>query len=189
MWRRYHLYPTCTLACRPRISSQQPASWERSPRRPIIPWLKALALDEGQHLLRDRMEPDPESLVLRLSLRGEHLPVVLMLTPRGVGQPHNQDPDYLRDLLLYRLTFKAQRAIAATPLSRCEIIRRLRTSTACSIRRTTGCRSTSSSGSCRYSIATWSSSSGRRPPDAGAPSLPPGETGTLGSREYRGLSP
>ena len=41
---------------------------------------------------------------------------------------YNQDPDYLRDLLLYRLTLEAQKRIAATPLARREIIRRLGTS-------------------------------------------------------------
>jgi len=41
---------------------------------------------------------------------------------------NNQDPDYLRDLLLYQLTLEAQKAIAATPLARREIIRRLGTS-------------------------------------------------------------
>jgi hypothetical protein len=41
---------------------------------------------------------------------------------------YNQDPDYLRDLLLYRLTLEAQKAAAATPLARREIIRRLGTS-------------------------------------------------------------
>ncbi len=37
---------------------------------------------------------------------------------------YNQDPDYLRDLLLYRLTLEAQKAVAATRLARREIIRR-----------------------------------------------------------------
>ena len=41
---------------------------------------------------------------------------------------HNQDPDYLRDLLLYQLTLEAQKAMAATPLAKREIIRRLGTS-------------------------------------------------------------
>ena len=41
---------------------------------------------------------------------------------------YNQDPDYLRDLLLYRLTLEAQKRIATTRLSRREIIRRLGTS-------------------------------------------------------------
>ncbi len=40
----------------------------------------------------------------------------------------NQDPDYLRDLLLYQLTLEAQKAVAGTPLARREIIRRLGTS-------------------------------------------------------------
>ena len=43
---------------------------------------------------------------------------------------YNQDPDYLRDLLLYRLTIEAQKAIGASPLARREIIRRLGTSPA-----------------------------------------------------------
>ena len=43
---------------------------------------------------------------------------------------YNQDPDYLRDLLLYRLTLEAQKRIAATPLARREIIRKLGTSPA-----------------------------------------------------------
>lgn len=41
---------------------------------------------------------------------------------------HNQDPDCLRDLLLYKLTLEAQRRIAESDLSKREIIRRLRTS-------------------------------------------------------------
>lgn len=41
---------------------------------------------------------------------------------------YNQDPDYLRDLLLYRLTLEAQSRIAATSLAKREIIRRLGTS-------------------------------------------------------------
>lgn len=41
---------------------------------------------------------------------------------------YNEDPDYLRDLLLYKLTLKAQERVKKSPLSRREIIRRLRTS-------------------------------------------------------------
>jgi hypothetical protein len=41
---------------------------------------------------------------------------------------HNRDPDYLRDLVLYRLTLEAQKAIAATPLAKREILRTLNTS-------------------------------------------------------------
>ncbi len=41
---------------------------------------------------------------------------------------YNQDPDHLRDLLLYRLTLEAQKRIADTRLAKREIIRRLGTS-------------------------------------------------------------
>jgi len=41
-----------------------------------------------------------------------------------------QDPSYLRDLLVYRLTLEARRRIDAAALSRREIIRRLGTSPA-----------------------------------------------------------
>jgi len=41
---------------------------------------------------------------------------------------YNQDPGYLRDLLLYRLTLEAQRRVEESPLSKREIIRRLGTS-------------------------------------------------------------
>ena len=43
---------------------------------------------------------------------------------------YNQDPSYLRDLLLYRLTIEAQKRVAASPLSKREIMRRLGTSAA-----------------------------------------------------------
>ena len=43
---------------------------------------------------------------------------------------YNQDPTYLRDLLLYRLTLEAQKRIAESPLSKREIVRRLGTSAA-----------------------------------------------------------
>jgi len=41
---------------------------------------------------------------------------------------YNRDPNYLRDLILYKLTLEAQRRIADSPLSKREIIRRLGTS-------------------------------------------------------------
>ena len=41
---------------------------------------------------------------------------------------YNQDPRYLRDLLLYRLTIVAQEKVEQSDLSKREIIRRLRTS-------------------------------------------------------------
>lgn len=43
---------------------------------------------------------------------------------------YNQDPAYLRDLLLYRLTLEAQKRVAESPLSKREIVRRLGTSAA-----------------------------------------------------------
>lgn len=41
---------------------------------------------------------------------------------------YNQDPDHLRDLLLYRLTLEAQKRLEGSSLSKREIIRRLGTS-------------------------------------------------------------
>ena len=43
---------------------------------------------------------------------------------------YNQDPSYMRDQLLYRLTLEAQRRVKQSPLSTREIIRRLGTSAA-----------------------------------------------------------
>ena len=43
---------------------------------------------------------------------------------------YDQDPTYLRDLLLYRLTLEAQKRVAKSPLSKREIVRRLGTSAA-----------------------------------------------------------
>ena len=43
---------------------------------------------------------------------------------------YNQDPRYMRDLLLYKLTIEAQRRIAKSALSKREIVRRLGTSAA-----------------------------------------------------------
>lgn len=41
---------------------------------------------------------------------------------------YNEDPAYLRDLLLYNLTVEAKKRVAASPLSKREIMRRLGTS-------------------------------------------------------------
>ncbi|MEW6545009.1 MAG: hypothetical protein AB1411_15540 [Nitrospirota bacterium] len=43
---------------------------------------------------------------------------------------YNKDPSCLRDTLLYKLTLEAQKRVEASPLSKREIIRRLRTSAA-----------------------------------------------------------
>ena len=41
---------------------------------------------------------------------------------------YNEDPTYLRDLLLYKLTLEARKRVDSSPLSKREIIRRLGTS-------------------------------------------------------------
>lgn len=43
---------------------------------------------------------------------------------------YNKDPNYMRDLLLYRLTLEAQKRLDASGLSKREIVRRLGTSAA-----------------------------------------------------------
>jgi len=43
---------------------------------------------------------------------------------------YNQDPHYMRDMLLYRLTIEAAKRVEASPLSKREIVRRLGTSAA-----------------------------------------------------------
>jgi hypothetical protein len=43
---------------------------------------------------------------------------------------YNQDPNYLRDLLLYKLTLEAQKQVESSSLSKRELIRRLGTSAA-----------------------------------------------------------
>ena len=60
-----------------------------------------------------------------------------VLDSGGTGTVHaeqvleyNKDPEYVRDILLYRLTLEAQKRIAASPLSKREIMRRLGTSAA-----------------------------------------------------------
>ncbi len=41
---------------------------------------------------------------------------------------YHQDPNYLRDILLYKLTLEAQKRLARSPLAKREIVRRLGTS-------------------------------------------------------------
>lgn len=41
---------------------------------------------------------------------------------------YNQDPNYLRDMLLYKLTLEVQNRLAHSPLAKREIVRRLGTS-------------------------------------------------------------
>jgi hypothetical protein len=67
---------------------------------------------------------------------------------------YNQDPTYLRDLLLYRLTLEAQKRVAR------------RSCIAFSIRRTTASLSIRCWPCCKCSTVTWTWSFGRRLPDA-----------------------
>ena len=63
-----------------------------------------------------------ESLTYRLESGGEgtvHIDHIL---------EYNRDPRVLRDLLLYKLTLEAQQRVAASPLGKRELIRRLSTS-------------------------------------------------------------
>ena len=65
-----------------------------------------------------------EALTYRLASGAEgtlHLEQVL---------DHNKDPEYLREMLLYRLSLEAQRQLEASPLSKREVARRLGTSPA-----------------------------------------------------------
>ena len=67
---------------------------------------------------------------------------------------YNQDPHYLRDALLYKLTIEAQKRVKASALSKREIIRRLGTSArsfiVCSIRPTIESRSINSCLYCTF---------------------------------------
>ena len=76
----------------------------------------------------ERVFPDPElgreafTYVLQSGVEGTvHIEQVLV---------YNQDPGHLRDLLLYNLTIEARKRVAASTLSKREIIRRLGTSAA-----------------------------------------------------------
>lgn len=82
-------------------------------------------------------QPTPEDKVARVyvdtELAREGFTYVLQSGKEGTVHieqvlEYNQDPHYLRDLLLYRLTLEAQRRVATSPLSKRELIRRLGTS-------------------------------------------------------------
>ena len=83
--------------------------------------------------------PTPQDPVVRVSIDSEldREGFTYELQSGRTGTVHveqileyNQDPAYLRDLLLYRLTLEAQKRAEASSLSRREIIRRLNTSAA-----------------------------------------------------------
>ena len=96
-------------------------------RRLVFPFAKLeLAPSDGDPIARvfvDReLAGEVFTYVLRSGREGSvHVEDVL---------EYNQDPDYLRDVLLYRLTLEARKRVAETSLAKREIIRRLGTSPA-----------------------------------------------------------
>jgi hypothetical protein len=81
--------------------------------------------------------PSPEDPVIRVFVDKEldHEGFSFELASGKTGTIHvdqvleyNKDPNYLRDLLLYNLTLEVQKRVAASPLAKREIIRRLGTS-------------------------------------------------------------
>ena len=82
-------------------------------------------------------QPSPANPIARVfvdkELGGEGFTYVLESGKEGTihGEQvleYNQDPHYLRDTLLYKLTIEAQKRVEASALSKREIIRRLGTS-------------------------------------------------------------
>jgi Cro/C1-type HTH DNA-binding domain len=82
-------------------------------------------------------QPSPSDPISRLSVDRElgREGFTYVLTSGKEGTVHseqvleyNQDPSYLRDALLYKLTIEAQKRITASSLSKREMIRRLGTS-------------------------------------------------------------
>ena len=82
-------------------------------------------------------QPSPANPITRVfvdkELGGEGFTYVLESGKEGTihGEQvleYNQDPQYLRDTLLYKLTIEAQKRVEASALSKREIIRRLGTS-------------------------------------------------------------
>jgi len=86
-----------------------------------------------------KAEPTPraEDLVTRVNvdkdLGGEGFEYEMSSGKKGTVHleqvlEYNQDPNYLRDLLLYKLTLETQKRVAESPLAKREIVRRLGTS-------------------------------------------------------------
>jgi len=81
--------------------------------------------------------PTPQDPIARIfvdkELGGEGLSYELVSGRTGTVHldqvlEYNQDPDYLRDLLLYKLTLEAQKQVEQSRLAKREIVRRLGTS-------------------------------------------------------------
>ena len=96
-----------------------------STRTLVFPYAKVVpqptARDPLERVFVDQeLDQEGFTYVLTSGLEGTvHLEQVL---------EYNQDPGYLRDALLYKLTIEAQDRVQASPLSKREIIRRLGTS-------------------------------------------------------------
>jgi len=81
--------------------------------------------------------PDDPIVVISLDEETGHATATYRLASGAEGWVHveqaldyNQEPKYMRDLLLHKLTLEAERRVKESPLSKREIIRRLRTSPA-----------------------------------------------------------
>ena len=84
-----------------------------------------------------RPKPEPDNKVVEVfvdkEIGSEGFTYVLQSGAEGTVHveqvlEYNQDPGYLRELLLYKLTLEVQKRVEASPLSKREIIRRLGTS-------------------------------------------------------------
>jgi hypothetical protein len=86
-----------------------------------------------------KVEPRPSakdpivSLCVDRELGGDGFTYILESSKEGTVHSeqvleYNEDPHYLRDILLYKLTIEAQKRVKGGPLSKREIIRRLGTS-------------------------------------------------------------
>jgi hypothetical protein len=87
--------------------------------------------------VKARPSPTSDDLVTRVyvdkELGGEGFTYELQSGKTGTVHveqvlEYNRDLNYLRDLMIYKLTVEAQRRIAESPLSKREIVRRLSTS-------------------------------------------------------------
>lgn len=97
-------------------------------------------LSKGMILLPySKVDPRPSGsdpavrVYMDKELGGEGFVYVLESGKEGVVHSeqvleYNQDPHYMRDALLYKLTIEVQKRVEASALSKREIIRRLRTS-------------------------------------------------------------
>ena len=93
----------------------------------LFPYSKATPAPTQEDPVK-RVSPDDEAAreAFTYALQSGHAGTVHM----EQVLEYNRDPNYLRDLLLYRLTLEAQKRVASSRLSKREIVRRLGTSAA-----------------------------------------------------------